>query len=146
MTQLSVERGSTWERPLPAPDPVSSEFWSAAFGGRLLIQHCPACGERQFYPRAVCMSCGGEPDWEEVSGRGTVHTFTIIRQNYARPFRDELPYVVAIIELAEGPRMMGNVTGVAADDVYVGMEVAAYIIEAEEGVGVPMWRPARAGG
>jgi uncharacterized OB-fold protein len=146
VTQLSVERGSTWERPFPAPDPVSSEFWSTAFGGRLLIQHCPACGERQFYPRAVCMSCGSKPDWEEVSGRGTVHTFTIIRQNYARPFRDELPYVVAIIELAEGPRMMGNVTGVAADDVYVGMEVAAYIIEAEEGVGVPMWRPARAGG
>jgi uncharacterized protein len=92
------------------------------------------------------MSCGSKPEWEEVSGRGTVHTFTIIRQNYARPFRDELPYVVAIIELAEGPRMMGNVTGVAADDVYVGMEVTAYIIEAEEGIGVPMWRPARAGG
>ena len=143
MSPLAVERGTAWDRPLPAPDPVSSEFWSAASHGRLLVQHCRACGERQFYPRAVCAACGSTPEWEEVSGRGTVHTFTIIRQNYARPFRDELPYVVAIIELAEGPRMMGNVTGVAVEDVYVGMPVTAYIVEAEEGVGVPMWRPSK---
>jgi uncharacterized protein len=145
VSALSVERGSTWERPLPAPDPVSEGFWSAAAEGRLLIQHCQECGERQFYPRAVCVACGSEPEWEEASGRGTVHTFTIIRQNGARPFRDELPYVVAIVELAEGPRMMGNVKGVAVEDVYVGMEVTAYMVEAEEGVGVPMWRPAEAG-
>jgi uncharacterized OB-fold protein len=127
---------------LPAPDPVSSPFWSAASEGRLLIQRCRECGERQFYPRAVCVACGSTPEWEEASGQGTVHTFTIIRQNYARPFRDQLPYVVVIVELAEGPRMMGSLTGVAVEDVYVGMPVQAYIVEAEEGVGVPMWRPA----
>ena len=142
MSPVPVERGTKWERPLPAPDPVSSMFWSAAAEGRLLIQHCPECGERQFYPRAVCVGCGTTPEWEEVSGQGTVHTFTVIRQNYARPFRDQLPYVVAIVELAEGPRMMGSLTGVAVEDVYVGMPVEAYVVEAEEGVGVPMWRPA----
>jgi uncharacterized OB-fold protein len=88
------------------------------------------------------MACGRTPEWEEVSGQGAVHTFTIIRQNYARPFRDQLPYVVAIIELAEGPRMMGSVTGVPVEEVYVGMPVTAYTVEAEEGIGVPMWRPA----
>ena len=132
----------TWERPLPALDPVSRRFWEAASGGELLIQHCPVCGARQFYPRAVCATCGATPDWERASGLGTVHTFTVIRQNHARPFRNELPYVVAVIELDEGVRMMGNVTGCEVGDVHIGMRVEMYPVEAEPGVGVPFWRPA----
>ena len=97
---------------------------------------------RQFYPRALCTVCGADPEWERASGRGTVHTFTVIRQNYAKPFRDELPYVVAMIELAEGPMMMSNVTDCAADDVHVGMPVEAHFVTADEGIGVPFFRPA----
>jgi uncharacterized OB-fold protein len=136
------ESASTWERPLPLPDGVSSEFWSAAAQGRLLIQHCPACGHRQFYPRGVCVVCGTTPEWEEASGRGVVHTFTVIRQNYARPFRDMLPYVVAIIELEEGVRMMGNVLDCEPDDVRIGMPVQVTLVPADEEIGVAMWTPA----
>jgi uncharacterized protein len=121
---------------------VVGEFWSAASEGRLVIQHCPACGARQHYPRQLCATCGGEPEWEEASGNGVVHTFTIVRQNGAKPFTDELPYVVAMIELAEGPRMMGNVTGCAPDDVTVGMPVRAYAIRVEDNLAVPFWEPA----
>jgi uncharacterized OB-fold protein len=127
-----------WTRPIPVP----SEFWAAAAEGRLLIQHCQACGHRQFYPRAWCTDCGADPAWEEISGLGTVHTFTIVRQQGAKPFRDLIPYVVAIIELDEGPRMMGNITGCAIEDVTIGMAVRAYVVEAEPGVGVPFWEPA----
>ena len=133
-----------WERPTPAPDAVSARFWEAAAHGELLVQECPVCGHRQFYPRAACTACGADPEWLTCSGRGTVHTFTIIRQNHAAPFRDELPYVVAIVELDEGPRLMGNVTGCEVDDVHVGMPVEVYMVIADEDVGVPMWRPASA--
>ena len=136
----------TWDRPIPSVDSVSTSFWKAAASGKLLIQRCPACGNRQFYPRAVCVGCGADPSWEEASGRGTVHTFTTVRQNGARPFRDQVPYVVAIIELAEGPRMMGNITDCPLDEVHIGMPVEVHMVQAEPDVGVPFWRPAAADG
>jgi uncharacterized OB-fold protein len=73
-----------------------------------------------------------------------VHTFTIVRQNLAEPWRGLLPYVVAMVELEEGPRMMTNITGCDPEDVYIGMPVEAYTVEVEEGLGLPFWRPARA--
>ena len=57
------------------------------------------------------------------------------------PFRDELPYVVAMIELEEGVRMLGNITDIEPDDVHIGMSVEAYAVLAEEGIGIPYWRP-----
>src|SRR5258708_37916581 len=105
MAVRSVHAG---ERPIPAGGNVVGEFWSAAADGRLLIQRCTACGTRPFYPREVGATCGATPEWEQASGRGVVHTFAIVRQNGAKPFSAELPCVVAIVELEEGPRMMGN--------------------------------------
>ena len=143
MSRLEVRSTDDWSRPLPALDNVSSTFWSAAAEGRLLIQHCAQCGAYQFYPRAMCTVCGTDTEWVEASGQGTVYTFTVIRQNGSEPFRSELPYVVAMIALQEGPRMMGNVTGCPVEEVTVGMAVQAYIASAEPGTGVPFWEPAR---
>jgi len=136
------EPDGEWLRPLPRPDNVTAPYWEAAARRELLIQRCPACGHRQFYPRALCTVCGANPEWERASGHGTVHTFTVIRQNYAKPFRDELPYVVAMIELDEGPMMMSNVTHCAPDDVRIGMAVEAYFVTADDDIGVPFFRPA----
>jgi uncharacterized OB-fold protein len=139
---MEVRTVDTWEKPIPDGGNVIGEFWQAAAEGRLLIQRCPSCGTRQFYPRLVCVTCGAEPEWEEVSGDGVVHTFTVVRQNGAKPFSAELPYVVAMIELPEGPRMMGNVTGCAVEDVAVGMAVRAYAVRIEDGLAIPFWEPA----
>ena len=139
---MEVREVELWDKPIPAGGNVSGEYWSAAADGRLLIQRCPSCGARQFYPRLVCAACGEEPEWEEAEGRGVVHTFTVIRQNGIKPFSEELPYVVAIIELGEGPRMMGNVTGCAPDTVTVGMPVKAYAVKIEAGLAIPLWEPA----
>ncbi|MGH9014856.1 MAG: Zn-ribbon domain-containing OB-fold protein [Acidimicrobiia bacterium] len=141
MSAHEVVTGNEWTKPIPRPDAVSAPYWEAAARGELLVQECPQCGHRQFYPRAVCTDCGADPDWLTCSGNGTVHTYTVIRQNHAKPFKDELPYVVAVIELEEGPRMMGNVTGCEPDDVQIGMAVEVYFVAADEGVAVPLWRP-----
>ena len=131
-----------WTKPLPQPDGASAAYWEAAANGTLLVQECPTCGHRQLYPRALCTSCGGDPEWITASGRGTVHTFTVIRQMGMRGFREELPYVVAMVELEEGPLMMGNVTGCDPDLVRIGMPVEVYFVRAEEAIGIPLWRPA----
>ena len=138
---MEVVRVEKWTRPLPDGDAVYAPFWAAAAEGRLLYQECPTCGNRQFYPRPLCTACGADPEWAEASGHGTVHTYTVVRQYGAPPFKDELPYVVAVIELDEGVHMVGNVTDCPVDQVYVGMPVSAYAVAAAERVGVPFWRP-----
>ncbi|MGA2519906.1 MAG: Zn-ribbon domain-containing OB-fold protein [Acidimicrobiales bacterium] len=112
-------------RPAPVPDADSAPYWQAAHDGRLVVQHCLACGAHQLYPRDRCLVCRGELEWVDASGRGTVHSFTVIRQNYARPFRDWIPYVVALVDLEEGPRLMTNIVGCAPEDVRIGMPVRA---------------------
>jgi uncharacterized OB-fold protein len=139
---VEVVRGREWKRIGLAPGALDREFFAAAAQGLLRIQRCPACGQRQFYPRQLCTACGGEPVWETASGRGVVHTFTIVRQNAMPPFKDELPYAVAMIELEEGVRMMGNVTDCPVEQVRIGLRVEAYAIECGDGLAVPFWRPA----
>jgi len=138
---MEVVRDREWKKPMPKPDAVSAPWWAAAAEGRLLYQECPACGHRQFYPRPVCTACGADPEWAEASGRGVVHTFTVVRQYGQPPFKDELPYVVAMIELEEGVRMLSNVTDCDAESVHVGMPVEAYAVAAADEVAVPFWRP-----
>jgi uncharacterized OB-fold protein len=143
---VTLNPDSQWLKPLPQPDNVSRRYWAAAARGELLIQECPDCGERQFYPRALCASCGGEPEWLTASGRGVVHTFTVIRQYGMPPFVDELPYVVAMVELEEGPMIMGNVTGGSVDDVHIGMAVEAHFTKVDDDIGIPYWKPVGVGG
>ncbi len=142
---MEVLRDREWKKPMPKPDPVSAPWWAAAAEGRLLFQECPTCGHRQFYPRPMCTACGADTEWAEASGRGTVHTFTIVRQYGQPPFKDELPYVVAMIELEEGVRMLANVTDCDVEAVSIGMPVEAYAVAAGDEVAVPLWRPVDGG-
>lgn len=129
------------DRPVPLADDVSRPYWEAAGRGELLFQECPACGHRQLYPRALCTVCAATPEWRTSSGRGTVYSCTVIRQNWAQPFREMLPYVVAMVELEEGPRLMSNVTDCSPEDVSVGMPVEAWFLAVEDGMALPMFRP-----
>ena len=128
---------------LPKPDTEGEwkAFWDGTARGELLIQRCTACNKTQFYPRAICIHCGGEPDWLTASGHGTIHTFTIVRQNLSPPFKDMLPYVLAIIDLEEGVRMMTNVVECALADVAIGLPVEVHMVEVQGGLWIPYWRP-----
>jgi len=139
---MEVIRGTEWERSIPDPDRSQRRFFEAAARGELVYQRCPACDHAQFYPRAVCTACGADPEWATASGRGSVHTFTIVRQNFMKPFADELPYVVAMIELEEGVRMMTNVTGCDPETVAIGMRVRADFVATDDQLGVPRFVPA----
>ena len=90
----------------------------------------------------MCTQCAGDVDWLECSGNGEIHAFTVIRQMGMKPFREELPYVIAMVQLAEGPLIYGNVTDIEPDDVRIGMPVTVWFTRADEEIGVPSWRPA----
>lgn len=119
---LPVEdKREEWEGVLPVPSGVTERFWEATTEGRFLVQHCPDCDTAQFYPRIHCSSCGGRDlDWTEAAGRGEVHSYTVCHRPGGRGFVDHVPYAVAVVELAEGPKMMAFV-----DDDHEAVEVGA---------------------
>jgi uncharacterized OB-fold protein len=107
-----------------------------------VIQRCDTCGAHQLYARDRCLRCRGPVQWVEASGRGTVYSFTVIRQNYSRPFRDWIPYVVALVDLDEGPRLMTNIVGCDVDDVHVGLPVRATFEAVSDEAGIAVFVPA----
>jgi uncharacterized protein len=129
-------------RALPAPDHASLHYWQSAAEGKLVLQRCVTCGAFQFYPRALCASCAGETEWVDASGRGTLYTFTVIRQNRSEAFKDLSPYAVGIVELEEGVRMMSNIVDCDVDRLEVGMALEVLLLKAADDVGLPFWRPA----
>jgi uncharacterized protein len=133
-------------RPAPVPDADSAPYWAAAREGKLLVQRCESCGHFQLYGRAVCTVCWGDVSWVEASGRGEVATWTVIRQNYSRPFRDWIPYVVALVDLEEGPRLMTNIVDCDPDEVTMGMKVVARFEEVSEEAGIALFEPAQGDG
>jgi len=111
---------------IPIIDSASAPYWDAARHGRLLIAGCGACGKVHHYPRPFCPHCWSD-DVQPVqaSGTGTLYTYSTVYANDLPPFRDRLPYVAAIVELAEGPRVMTIIEGAQPDGLRVGMAVTA---------------------
>jgi uncharacterized OB-fold protein len=138
-----VTTASALPKPLPAPSPITRPFWDAAREHRLSLQRCPDCARYVFYPRPFCPHCGSDRlEWSDVSGRGTVYSYTVARRATARPFEPDVPYVIAIVELEEGPRMMTNVVGCAPEDVRIGMTVEAAYEDVSDEITLVKFRPA----
>jgi uncharacterized OB-fold protein len=115
-----------YKKPLPRPTVVSAPFWAAAKEQRLVVQQCRRCANLQHYPRPFCLRCAGDDlAWKECSGRATVYAFTVVRQAANQAFAEDVPYVHAVVELAEGPHMATNIVGCPPEQVRVGMPVTA---------------------
>jgi uncharacterized protein len=100
------------QKPVPIPTTDTITFWQGCNEGRLLYQRCAACGQVQFYPRIVCANCqSSDLATEESSLRGTVHSFTIVHRPANRSFDQDAPFVLALVDLDEGFRIMTNVVG-----------------------------------
>jgi len=128
---------------IPTPDPETQGFWDAARERRLLIQRCNACGEAYFYPRPFCPKCWSEDvAWEEASGNATLYTWSVVHVNDLPPFNERVPYVAAVVDLAEGPRMMTNVVDCEADALKVGMPLRVEYRDLSDEATVPVFVPA----
>lgn len=135
--------------PLPAPVPNADSllYWSAAREGRLVIRKCSACESRHFMPRYLCPVCWSDRlEWIDSKGTGTVHSFTIIRRAPMSAFAAHVPYVVALIDLDEGPRMMANVIGEDALSTRIGDRVSVTFEDRGDGAMLPQFNRVAAQG
>ena len=122
------------------PPEEAQPFFDAARSGRLLIQRCEKCGKHQFYPRKVCIHCGADAvGWVEASGRGTVHTYTVVHRGIPGWIEDG-PYVAAVVDLEEGARMTTNIVDCEPSSVAVGMPVEVTFVDEGRYV-LPRFRP-----
>lgn len=107
--------------PIPRPNADSRPYWEAAQQDRLVLQHCAACGAPQAIPRSYCNVCHcADLDWRESSGRGKIASFSVVHRAPIKAFRDHLPYVLALVDMAEGVRLMLNVIGDDRLDTQIG--------------------------
>jgi len=133
-----------YTKPLPTPDPVTAPFWESVKAHAMQIQRCASCGRFIFYPRAICPNCMSDDlVWTPVSGRGVVHAFTIPHRHPNPAFGTDVPYVVALIELEEGARMLANLVDVAPtpETLQVGMPVEVAYDDVTDTVTLPRFRP-----
>lgn len=115
-----------YKKPLPHPTVPSRPFWDAAKRHELQIQCCGSCGAHIFYPREVCAEClSSELRWIQASGKGTLYSYTVALAPTHPAFADDVPYIVAIVELEEGPRITTNIVGCEPEAVEIGMPVEA---------------------
>jgi len=134
-------------KPIEHPQPTASwetrGYWEGAARGELVLQRCRACDVVQHRPRNICATClSSEIEHFVASGHGHVYTYTVTHQNQMPGFRGACPYVLAYVELAEGPRLMTNIVGCDPESVEVGMSVVVDFAPCENGLAVPRFRPA----
>jgi uncharacterized OB-fold protein len=132
------------DKPLPVPDPVTQPYWDGLNAGELRIQRCRACTKAVFYPRALCHHCGSRDlEWITCSGRGKLYAFTIAHRGTPAAFKGSTPYVVAMVDLEEGARVMTNLIDVepTPEAVKIGMPVAVVFEKASDTITLAKFRP-----
>jgi hypothetical protein len=139
---MSDERGSdptALPRPEPPVNPETEPYWAAAAEGRLLLGECVDCGLVFHYPRARCPDCLGETEWVESEGTGEIYAHTVTRQTGGE-YADATPFVLAYVELDEGPRVMTNVVTDDPGGLAVGQPVEVVFHEAGD-YAIPRFEP-----
>ena len=124
-------------RPLPRPTADTKDFWDGCAMGELRYQRCTHCGQVQLIPRSLCSACQERAlQWERSAGCGRVLSYTVVHRAPTPAFRDELPYLIVLVDMNEGFRVLANVKGGGGTPVAIGQEVRIGFREIE-GVALP---------
>jgi uncharacterized OB-fold protein len=130
-------------KPIPRPSPESVPFWEAAKEKRLLLPHCSHCRQFFFPPSQRCRHClSQDVAWVESKGTGRIYSFVIYHRSYHPAFEGDIPYVVAIVELDEGVRLLSNILGTPPETVRCDQRVRV-TFQQREGVSIPMFELAQ---
>lgn len=133
-------------RIVPQPDELTAPYWAAAREHRLVIQRC-ACGRLSHPPVASCPDCHSSTfTWETMSGRGSVYAFTWVNHSVHPVSAGQTPYIVVLVELEEGPRILTNLRDCSVEDVHVGLEVQVRFEDLTDEIGLPQFAPRTAAG
>jgi uncharacterized OB-fold protein len=131
-------------KPLPnLDDPVVAPFWRAAGEGRLMFQKCSKCGYLRWPAAPICPECWSpDAEWTEVSPEGEVWSFGVYERAFSPAFADDIPYIVALVRLDDGPQLISNVVGIEPADATVGMRVTAVYEPFGDDAALVKFRPA----
>ncbi len=131
-----------YNKPLPNVDGDTREFWTGCKEHELRFQKCKDCGHIRWPASMICPMCySRDTQWIIASGKGKVYTFVVYHVAYHRGFEDDLPYVVADVELEEGPRLLTNIVGCRPDEVKCDMPVEVTWEDITEEFSLPKFRP-----
>ena len=123
--------------------PEAEPFWQGCKDGRLMLPRCRDCGRYHFYPRPFCPHCDGRNlEWHAASGTGTIYSFAVVAQPLEKAFADRVPYIIAIVELPEGVRMLSHIVDTDPAHVACGTKVRVEFAQTPAGVVAPLFRPA----
>jgi uncharacterized OB-fold protein len=129
-------------KPLPVPTKWSQPFWDGAKQHKLLLKRCKACGHIDHPPYLYCTACQSDDhEWIEASGKAKLYAFAINEYGVPFPFMPDLPYVLALVDLKEGPRMISNVVNCDHKKLNNGMELEVVFEDVSEKISLPKWRP-----
>jgi uncharacterized OB-fold protein len=134
---------TSYSKPLPALDPDSQPFWEGCRAHKLMLQRCGACGRHRFPAAPFCAHCQSTTaSWVEASGFGSVFSWIVVRHPVPKDvYAGEVPYVVALVELAEGVRMASNIVGCQPEDVTAGMKLEIVYDDVTPEITLPKFRP-----
>ncbi len=128
---------------IPQPVGLNAEFYAHCAAGELRFQRCTACSAWRHPPRVRCASCGsGEWEWALASGRGRVYTWTITHRPIDPGFADEVPYAVLVVEMEEGPRLVGNLRDLAPSELHLDLPVHVVLDHRTDTVALVDFAPA----
>jgi uncharacterized OB-fold protein len=129
-------------KPVPVPTKETQPYWDGCKQHELRVQKCAACDHHQFYPRLYCTTCMSDRvEWIKTLGRAKVLSYTIIYRPVTQAFAGNVPYVVALVTLDEGPQMMTNIVGCEPEKVHIGMPVQVTFDDWTEEISVPKFKP-----
>jgi len=134
-----------FHKPLPVPQPESEFYWTKARHHELWLRECCDCRKIYFYPRDICPECfSRRTTWIQSSGKGTLHTFAIVHRAASPAFQEDVPYIIAIVELEGGSRIPTNLVGIEPDPekIKVGMAVEVTYDDVSEEITLPKFKPA----
>lgn len=132
------------KKPAPVVQPWAQPYWQAAREGRLVLQHCLSCDRPIHYPRIACPHCGRDQlGWREATGRGTIYSFTVVQSNAPSAFIADMPYVVAVVRLAEGVQMLTNIVQCDPDTLRCDQPVEVVFEKLDDEFTLPKFRPLR---
>jgi uncharacterized OB-fold protein len=135
---------SSYQKTLPEPTPLTKPFWEYCKAHELRMQYCVRCSEWIWYPKPWCPCCGkrDQIEWRRLLGIGSIYSFTVIRQviDNSQAFQNDIPFVIGLIELEEGPRIYSNVTGKLPEEIKIGERVDLYFEDVTERISLPKFK------
>jgi uncharacterized OB-fold protein len=133
-----------YKKPLPRITPLTKPFWEATKRHEILIQHCNDCGKNIFPPKPRCTKCGSTNlSWIKSSGRGKIYTYTVVYRGAPPEFQEDVPYVVALVELEEGVRFPTRIIDSKPEDLKIGLEVEPVFHDVTDEITLVYFRPVK---